>query len=65
MSYDEYSKRGANTMKDENQKMDAFIRLDDDGREAMLIVEASKINQDVFNKKAAQRAKWKMLSVAE
>ena len=65
MSYDEYSKRGVNVMKDENQKMDAFIRLDDDGREAMLIVEASKNNQDVFNKKAAQRAKWKMLSVAE
>lgn len=62
MSYDDYMKRG--DAKEEAQKFDAFRRLDDDGREAMLIVDASRSNQSEKDKESILRARQRMLMPA-
>ncbi len=67
MSYDEYMKRGdmkRGDAKEETQKFDAFRRLDDDGREAMLIVDASRSNQSEKDKESILRARQRMLMPA-
>ena len=62
MSYDEYMKRG--DAKEEAQKFDAFRRLDDDGREAMLIADVSRNDQSKKDRESILRAKQRMLMPA-
>ncbi|MBO7560783.1 hypothetical protein J6T21_01960 [Candidatus Saccharibacteria bacterium] len=62
MSYDEYTKRGG--AKEEAQKFDAFIRLDDDGREAMLIADVSRNDQSKKDRESILRARQRMLMPA-